>query len=73
MRIHLYYVDKNRQKRGYARNYNLYVDFEHKTFWTRISPFYWYEKREDVETARKSDIIDYENLLIKNWFIRTDF
>lgn len=73
MRVHLYYVDKNWQKRWYARNYNLMVDYAKKEYETRINPFYWYEWMEDIEVNKKSDILDYEKMLKNNGFIETKF
>lgn len=73
MRIHLYYVDKNWQKRWYARNCNLLVDYTKKAYETRITPFYWYEWMEHVEVNKKSDILDYEKMLKNNWFTETKF
>ena len=40
MIIHLYYRDKNRGKRGYAKNYNLLVNYKEKTFRTFENPYY---------------------------------
>lgn len=73
MKIHLYYKDKNRGHRGYAKNYNLYVDYDKKMYDTRTTPFYWYDGREHIETAKKSDILEYEKMLKNNWFIETNF
>ena len=70
--IHLYRVDKNRQARGYQRNYNLIIDYAKKTFRTYINPFYWYTGRDDIEVNKKSDILDYEKLLVNNGFIQIE-
>ena len=75
MIIHLYYRDKNRGKRGYAKNYNLLVNYKEKTFRTFENPYYWYENKDSIEASKKSDLIDYKDLLQKQWFIeeKSDF
>lgn len=73
MMIHLYYIDKNRQRRGYANNYNLLVDYDKKQFETYTTPFYWYRGAEHIETSKKSDILEYEKMLENRWFIKTKF
>ena len=73
MMIHLYYIDKNRQRRGYANNYNLLVDYDKKQFETYTTPFYWYRGAEHIETSKKSDILEYEKMLKNRWFIETKF
>lgn len=72
MMIHLYNIDKNWQKRGYMENYNLIVNFYHRTYRTYISPYYWYENRDDIQVAKKSDILEYEKMLEANWFQKVE-
>lgn len=70
--LHLYYVDKNWLHRGYMQNYNLIVDFAKKQFKTYENPFYGYTSRNDIETKKKSDILDYEKMLENTWFERVN-
>lgn len=72
MLIHLYYRDKNRQHRGYAKNYNLIVDYNKKQYETYTTPFYWYRGAEHIETSKKSDILEYEKMLVNNGFIQVE-
>lgn len=58
-KLHLYWLENNWQKRGYAMNYNLVVDLEEKTFRTYTNSFYGYERPEDIEVKRKTDIFNY--------------
>ena len=66
--LHLYFVDKNWQKRWYMENYNIIINYEGKTFKTYINPYYWYTSKNDIEVRKKSDILDYENQLEGRWF-----
>jgi len=68
--LHLFYIDKNRKKRWYMENYNLIIDFSKKQFKTYVNSFYWYTSKNDIETKKKSSILEYENLLEKTWFLR---
>lgn len=69
--IHLYYKDTNWQKRWYARNYNLIVDYDKKEYRTYENPFYWYWRYEDIEVKKKKSITDYEKRLKEIWFKKT--
>lgn len=68
MRLHLFWIDKNWEKRGYANNYNLIVDMENRTYKTYTNPFYDYIQREDIEVKKKSDITSYIECLKENGF-----
>lgn len=68
MRLHLFWIDKNWEERGYAKNYNLIVDMENRTFKIYTNPFYDYNKREDIEVKKKSDITNYVEYLKENGF-----
>lgn len=73
MELHLYYLDRKWTKRGdCAHNYNLVVDLDNKTYKRYVSPFYGYERSNDIEVKRKSDIIDYIEYLKGNGFVDTD-
>ena len=73
MELHLYYLDRKWTKRGdCAHNYNLVVDLDNKTYKIFVSPFYEYERSNDIEVKRKSDIIDYIEYLKENGFVDTD-
>lgn len=69
MRLHLFWIDKNWQERGYANNYNLIVDMENKTYKVYINSFYAYHRAEDIEVKKKSDITEYVEYLKENGFI----
>ena len=69
MRLHLFWIDKRWQERGYAKNYNLLVDMDNKTYKIYENPFYDYHKPEDIEVKRKSDIDDYVKYLNDNGYI----
>lgn len=71
--IHLYYVDKTWQKRWYAKNYNLIIDYSKQEYRTYENPFYWYSDKNDIEVNKKSDILEYEKRLNENWFKNTVF
>ena len=68
MRLHLFWLDKNWQERGYANNYNLIVDMENKMYKVYTNPFYAYNRPEDIEVKKKSDITDYVEYLKINGF-----
>lgn len=68
MRLHLFWIDKNWRERGYAKNYNLIVDMENRTYKTYTNPFYDYSKREDIEVKKKTDITKYIEYLKENGF-----
>lgn len=68
MKLHLFWLDKNWIQRGYAKNFNLLVDFEHKTFKVYENPFLNYTSRDDIEVKKKSDIDDYIKYLKQNNF-----
>lgn len=69
MKIHLYWLDKRwRGRGGCARNYNLLVDLEHKTYMIYIDPFYGYHHPEDIEVTKKSDITEYASYLCEHGF-----
>jgi hypothetical protein len=68
MRLHLFWIDKRWQERGYANNYNLIVDMENKIYKVYVNSFYAYHRAEDIEVKRKSDILDYMEHLKKNGF-----
>ena len=68
MKIHLYWLDKNWQSRGYANNYNLIVDMEDKTYKTYTSVYCGYSSLESVEVKRRCDIIGYMEYLKANGF-----
>lgn len=69
MKIHLYWLDKNWQSRGYANNYNLIVDMENKTYKTYIDSFCGYICLSDIEVKRKLDITEYIKYLKMNGFV----
>lgn len=69
--IHLYYKDTNWQKRWYAKNYNLIIDYDKKEYQTYENPFYGYWRYEDIEVKKKKSITDYEKRLKKIWFKKT--
>lgn len=69
MRLHLFWLDKNWQRRGScANNYNLIVDIENKTYKVYTNAFYGYYRPEDIEVKKKSDITDYVEYLKQNGF-----
>ena len=69
MRLHLFWLDKNWNKRGdCANNYNLVVDMENKTYKVYTNAFYGYYHPDDIEVKKKSDIEDYIEYLNKNGF-----
>lgn len=68
MRLHLFWIDKNWAERGYADNYNAIIDMEKKVYKVYTNPFYAYNRVEDIEVKRKSDITSYVNYLQENGF-----
>ncbi len=68
MRLHLFWIDKRRQERGCANNYNLIVNMENKIYKVYINSFYAYNRAEDIEVKKKSDITDYMKYLKENGF-----
>jgi len=68
MRLHLFWIDKKWQERGYANNYNLIVDMENKVYKVYVNSFYAYHRVEDIEVKKKSDITDYMGYLKENGF-----
>ena len=69
MKIHLFWIDKNwKRNGGAANNYNLIVDMENKTYKVLINPYYAYNRAEDIEVKKKSDIMDYVEYLKLNGF-----
>ena len=68
MKIHLYWLDKVWQSRGYAKNYNLIVYIDNKAYKVYTNPFYNYRYSEDIEVKRKSDITEYIEYLKANGF-----
>lgn len=73
MNLHLFWIDNKWKKNGgTAKNYNLIIDMENKTYKIFVNPFYGYEKPEDIEVKRKNDIIDYATHLSKNGFKEVD-
>lgn len=71
MKLHLYYLDKNWKKTGVAKNYNLVIDLEEKTFYRFTNSFYGYVGNEHIEVKKKKDIEDYILVLEKNGYIET--
>lgn len=67
MKLHLFWIDKRWQERGYANNYNLIVDMENKTYKVFVNPFYAYHRPEDIE-VKKSDITEYVEYLREKGF-----
>ena len=70
MKLHLFWVDKMWKKRGYAKNFNLLIDTENKTYKVFENPYFDYKKTEDIEVKKKSDIIDYIEYLKDNGFTK---
>lgn len=68
MKIHLFWIDKNWKRNGVANNYNLIVDMGNKTYKVFIDPYYAYNRAEDIEVKKKSDIMDYVEYLKLNGF-----
>ncbi len=68
MRLHLFWINKRWQERGYANNYNLIVNTENKIYKVYINSFYAYNRAEDIEVKNKSDITDYMKYLKENGF-----
>lgn len=73
MELHLYWSDNNWKKTGgVANNYNLVVDFEKKTYYEYVNPFYGYKGDRHIEVKKKQDIKDYIRLLDENGFTKTE-
>lgn len=69
MQLHLYWIDSRwKVERRTANNYNLIVDMENKTYKVFINPYLLYDKPEDIEVRKKSDIEKYVDYLRKNGF-----
>ena len=68
MRLHLFWIDKKWEERGYANNYNLIVNMENKTYKVYVNSYIAYNKVEDIEVKRKSDIANYVKYLKENGF-----
>jgi hypothetical protein len=68
MKFHLFWIDKNWKNGRTANNYNLIVDMENKTYKVFVNPFYGYDRVEDIEVKKKSDIVDYVEYLKLNGF-----
>lgn len=68
MRIHLFWLDKNWQSRGYANNFNLVVNMKEKTYKVFVNSYYAYRRPEDIEVKKKSDVTDYIEYLKENGF-----
>lgn len=71
MRLHFYWIETNWHRRGYAKNYNLVVDLEKKTYRTYVNSYYDYNLPEDIEVKKKKDILDYVEYLKYNDFTET--
>lgn len=69
MKIHLFWIDNKWKKAGdTANNYNLIVDMENKIYKVFINPYYAYNRAEDIEVKKKSDIVDYVEYFKENGF-----
>ena len=69
MKLHLFWIDNNwKRDNRTANNYNLIVDMENKTYKQFVNPYYGYNKPEDIEVKRKSDIVEYIKHLKENDF-----
>ena len=75
MLIHLYWVDKNWDKRPDhdAHNEHLYVDYDKKIFQRCINNFVAWNYAKDVEVTRRSDLRDYMKYLESEGFISSRF
>lgn len=69
MKLHLYWRDKNWERKGAADNYNLFVDMENKTYKIWVNSFYGYDSVSSIEVKRKSDIDEYVAYLKAHNFI----
>lgn len=73
MKLHLFYLDKGWKKRGdCAKNYNLIVNMENKTYKVYTNAFYVYYNPEDIEVKKKSDVEDYIEYLKENGFTESE-
>lgn len=68
MKFHLFWIDKNWKNGRTTNNYNPIVDIENKTYKVFVNPFYGYDRVEDIEVKKKSDIVDYVEYLKLNGF-----
>lgn len=68
MKLHLFWIDKHWKNRGYAKNKNLIINMENRTYWEYTNPYTDYTKREDIEVKHASDITDYIAYLEENGF-----
>lgn len=74
MRLHFYWIDKNWQHRGYARNYNVVVDFKRKTYYIYINSYYDYNTPDDIEIKTKNNILRFvEYLKYENFKIEKEY
>lgn len=69
MTLHLFWLDKEWQERGVARNYNLIIYLDEKAYRDYTNAFYGYHRPEDIEVKRKRDITDYIDYLKSNGFL----
>lgn len=67
MKLHIYWLDKNWQKRGYAENIHLYIDYNTKQF-KKVVTYTNYTSDGSIEAVRKSDILDFIKLLQRDGF-----
>lgn len=73
MKLHLFYLDKDWKKRGdCAKNYNLIVNMENKTYKVYTNAFYGYYNPVDIEVKKKSDVEDYIEYLKENGFTESE-
>ena len=68
MMLHLYWIDKNWKKRGYANNYNLVINFKDKTYGAFTNSYCDYIFNRDIEVKRKTDIDEYIEYLKENGY-----
>lgn len=74
MLIHLYWVDKNWNKRGgEAHNEHLYVDYAKKIFQRCVNNYVSDNSAKNVEVTRRSDLRDYMKYLESQGFISSRF
>lgn len=75
MLIHLYWVDKNWDKRADhdAHNEHLYVDYAKKIFQRCVNNYVSDNSAKNVEVTRRSDLRDYMKYLESEGFISSRF
>ena len=75
MLIHLYWVDKNWDKRADhdAHNEHLYVDYAKKIFQHCVNNYVSDNSAKNVEVTRRSDLRDYMKYLESQGFISSRF